>query len=121
MNGTVAAHRPYGYSNFFVPIDHLLRRNGERTSCGSRCAPATTPGGTPGAGIYRNVWLLSAGPVHLAPDGLQIRTPEIDAGGAVVTVAAEVRNRLAGVVAADARVSSCVDADGAVVARARRR
>ena len=25
VNGTVAAHRPYGYSNFFVPIDHLLR------------------------------------------------------------------------------------------------
>jgi hypothetical protein len=24
VNGTAAAHRPYGYSNFFVPIDHLL-------------------------------------------------------------------------------------------------
>jgi beta-galactosidase len=24
VNGTVAAHRPYGYSNFFVPIEHLL-------------------------------------------------------------------------------------------------
>ena len=115
VNGTVAAHRPYGYSNFFVPIDHLLRRDGEnevrvevRAGDDSRWYS--------GAGIYRNVWLLSAGPVFLVPDGLQVRTPEIDANGAIVTVAAEVRNRsLASSQAALA--VELVDADGAVVAR----
>ena len=29
VNGTLAARRPYGYSNFFVPVDHLLRHGAE--------------------------------------------------------------------------------------------
>ncbi len=115
VNGAAAAHRPYGYSNFFVPIDHLVRRDGEnevrvevRAGDDSRWYS--------GAGIYRNVWLLSAGPVFLVPDGLQVRTPEIDAAGAVVTVAADVRNRSQ----ASSRPTlavELVDGDGAVVAR----
>ena len=91
VNGTLAAHRPYGYSNFFVPVDHLLRHDAEnelrvevRAGEDSRWYS--------GAGIYRNVWLLQSGRVHLAPDGLQVRTPEIDDAGAAVVVAVDVRN-----------------------------
>lgn len=92
VNGTVAAHRPYGYSNFFVPVDHLLTRGAENEVRVEARAGHDTRWYS-GAGIYRNVWLLESGRVHLASDGLQIRTPEIDDGGAVVTVTAVVRNR----------------------------
>jgi beta-galactosidase len=91
VNGTAAARRPYGYAKFFVPIDHLVgvgatnevmvtARSGEDSRWYS------------GAGIHRNVWLLRAGRVYLPPDRLEVRTPEVDEVGAVVTVAAVVRN-----------------------------
>jgi beta-galactosidase len=115
VNGSLAAHRPYGYSNFFVPIDHLLCRGGEdELTVEARAADDSR--WYSGAGIYRSVWLLSAGRVYLAPDGLQVRTPEVDAEGAIVTVAAGVRNCSP----ASSRATLCVelvDADGAVVAR----
>ena len=38
---------------------------------------------------------LAVGPVHLVPDGLDVRTPEVDDDGAVVAVATVVRNRVA--------------------------
>ena len=44
-----------------------------------------------GGGIYRSVWLLQGGRVHLVPGGLQVVTPEIDDDLAVVAVSAEVR------------------------------
>jgi beta-galactosidase len=49
--------------------------------------------GPTAAGNYRDVWLLLAGLVHIAPQGLQVLTPEIDEHGAVIAVATEVRNR----------------------------
>jgi beta-galactosidase len=115
VNGTVAAHRPYGYSNFFVPIDHLLRRDGE-DELRVEARAADDSRWYSGAGIYRDVWLRSAGPVHLAPDGLAVRTPEIDGDGAVVTVAAVVRNQSPVSSQATLRVE-VIDAGGAVVAR----
>ncbi|MCU1388121.1 MAG: glycoside hydrolase family 2 sugar binding [Ilumatobacteraceae bacterium] len=91
VNGAVAGHRPYGYSRFLVPIEHLIRFGAEnelvvtaRTVDDSRWYT--------GVGIYRNVWLLSGGPVHFVADRLEVRTPEIDDAGAVVVVAADVRN-----------------------------
>ena len=92
VNGTIAAHRPYGYSNFFVPIDHLLRHDAENV-LRVEVKAGDDSRWYSGAGIYRNVWLLRSGRVHLAPDGLQVRTPEIDAAGAVVVVAVDVRNQ----------------------------
>jgi len=116
VNGAVAARRPYGYSNFFVPIDHLLREGAEnevhvevRAGNDSRWYS--------GAGIYRSVWLLRSGPVHFAPDGLQVRTREIDDGGAVVAVQACVDNESGATSNAVLRVE-ILDADGGVVARA---
>ena len=38
----------------------------------------------PGAGLYRNVWLVKTPPVHVAQWGVFVTTPEItDAGGQV--------------------------------------
>jgi beta-galactosidase len=91
VNGTAAAHRPYGYSNFFVPIDHLVRAGENEVHVAASARDDSR--WYSGAGIYRNVWLWRGGRLHLAPDGLCVRTPEIDDDGAVVTVAAVVRNQ----------------------------
>jgi beta-galactosidase len=115
VNGTVAARRPYGYSNFFVPIDHLLQRGDENEIRVDVRAGDDSRWYT-GAGIYRNTWLLSAGPVYLEPEGLEVRTPEVDSDGTVVAVRAAVRNRSLTTSQATLAVE-VLDAEGAVVAR----
>jgi beta-galactosidase len=114
VNGTVAAHRPYGYSNFCVPIDHLLTP-GAANELRVEVRAGNDTRWYSGAGIYRNVWLLESGRVHLAPDGLQVRTPEIDDHRATLAVAAVVRNQSAAPCTATLRFE-VQDADGAVVA-----
>ena len=69
----------------------------------------------PGVGIYRSVWLLQGGPVHLAPGGLQVLTPEIDDDVAAVSVAVDVRNRSGATSDAVVR-SELLDREGSVVA-----
>ncbi len=114
VNDSLAAHRPGGYSDFVVEVDNLIRvgepnelRVEARTHADSRWYP--------GVGIYRSVWLLQAGPVHLAPGGLQVLTPEIDDDVAAVSVAVDVRNRSGAT--SDAMVrTELLDREGSVVA-----
>ncbi len=116
VNGSLVAQRPNGYADFSVQVDHLLRfgapnevRVEARAHDDSRWYS--------GAGIYRNVWLLQGGRVHLVPGGLQVATPEVDDEVALVTVSAEVRNQ--STTASDAVLRlEVLDADGAVVAGA---
>ncbi len=116
VNGTIAATRPYGYSTFSVPIDHLLRPDEDNELIVQARAGDDSRWYT-GGGIYRDVWLLEAGPIHLVPGALDVRTPEVDDGGAVVTVAAAVRNRAQTTAVPTLRVE-LMDADGELVARA---
>jgi len=114
VNDSLAAHRPSGYSDFVVEVDHLLRF-GEPNELKVEARTHEDSRWYPGAGIYRSVWLLRAGPVHLAPGGLQVLTPEIDDDVAVVSVAVQVRNR--SVATSDAVVrTELLDQNGSVVA-----
>ena len=115
VNGAVAATHPYGYSQFRVQIDHLLHV-GTDNEIRVEARAHEDSRWYSGAGVYRNVWLLRAGRVHLAPDGLEVRTPEIDDSGAVVVIAAVVRNQSISSSVATVRVE-VLDADGEIVTR----
>jgi beta-galactosidase len=114
VNGTVAAHRPSGYSDFVVEVDHLLRF-GEPNELRVEARSHDDSRWYAGAGIYRSVWLLQAGRVHLSPGHLQVLCPDVDEHVAAVAVAAEVRNlsiyRSSAVLRAE-----LVDVEGSVVA-----
>ena len=71
VNGSFAAQRPHGYSLFRVPIDHLLQNGSNDIRVECRALEDTA--WYSGAGIYRNVWLLSASRVHIGPDGPVVR------------------------------------------------
>ena len=87
VNDALVAHRPGGYSDFIVQIDHLLRF-GETNEVKVEARAHDDSRWYSGAGLYRNVWLLQGGRVHLVPGGLQVATPEIDDDVAVVAVSA---------------------------------
>jgi beta-galactosidase len=116
VNGDLAGRRPYGYSNFSVRLDPLVRF-GEENEIRVDAIASEDSRWYSGAGIYRNVWLAQGGPVHVALDGIGVSTPDVDDDGAVIEVTTEVENDgLARVVAA-VRVE-VLDPTGEVVATA---
>jgi len=114
VNDAVVAHRPGGYSDFTVQVDHLLRF-GEPNEVKVEARAHDDSRWYSGAGIYRSVWLLQAGRVHLVPGGLWLATPEIDDDVAMVAVSAEVRNQSVATSNAVLRVE-ILAADGGCVA-----
>ena len=116
VNDTLVAHRPGGYSDFTVQVDHLLRF-GEPNEVKVDARAHDDSRWYSGGGIYRSVWWLQGGRVHLVPGGLQVVTPEIDDDVAVVAVSAVVRNQSIAASNAVLRVE-LLDADGVVAAGA---
>ncbi len=113
VNDTLALHRPSGYADFVVEVDHLFRF-GETNELRVEALSHDDSRWYSGAGIYRNAWLLQAGRVHLTPGGLQVACPDIDDGMAAVVVVAEVRNcSLAG--SSAVLRTELLDAEGSVL------
>ena len=91
VNGDYAGQRPYGYSLFRVDADRFLRFGADNEIRVEARAHQDSRWYT-GAGIYRDTWLLTGGLVRIAPDGVRVTTPDIDAERAVVEVATTVEN-----------------------------
>jgi hypothetical protein len=92
LNGHHLGNRPYGYSSFHYDLAPYLRSDAlnvlaVRVNVEQPCSRWYS-----GAGIYRHVWLTTASPVHVAPWGTCITTPEITATQAAVRVRTTVRN-----------------------------
>jgi beta-galactosidase len=91
VNGDYAGQRPYGYSLFRVDAGRFLRFGQDNEIRVEARAHQDSRWYT-GAGIYRDTWLLTGGPVRIGPDGVRVATPDIDAERAVVEVATRVEN-----------------------------
>ncbi|WP_328609529.1 DUF4982 domain-containing protein [Amycolatopsis sp. NBC_00345] len=91
LNGALAAHRPYGYSRFFVPIDRFLRY-GEANTIRVEATSDQDSRWYPGAGLIRPVTLHRSGLLHLAPEGPRFSAPQVADDLAVVRVEARIDN-----------------------------
>ena len=114
VNGSFAGHHPYGYTGFALAIDHLAR-HGDDNEIRVEVIAQEDARWYSGAGIYRNVKLVTGELVHLALDSLFVMTPELDDEIAVVQVNAVLENDGA-VTTATSVVTEIVDDRGAVVA-----
>jgi len=93
LNGHKLGGRPYGYSSFELELTPFLNF-GQDNVIAVRLAPEDRSSRWyPGAGIYRNVWLVTTGPVHVAHWGTYVTTPEVSNASATVLVRTDVRNR----------------------------
>ena len=117
INGIFAKKHVNGYTPFTVAIDEYLRfgqENEIRVQVRGTALPCSR--WYPGLGIYRDVWLLRSGRVHLAPCGLRLRTLTCDPALAVVCADCEIAND--GTRPVQARAELIVrDADGNEAAR----
>lgn len=118
VNGHHAGHRPNGYVSFMYDITPYVEYGAENTIAvrvdHSRYADSRW---YTGSGIYRNVWLVSSGEIHIAQWGVFAYPKFADVKKAELAVSVEVENGSAK--AAYLTVTNeLVSPDGKVAARA---
>jgi len=93
INGTSIGVQPYGYTSFRYDLTPHLEIGKENiiavrvdNSQQKNCRWYS------GSGIYRNVWLEVTSPIHVAPWGVAITTPEVTDLMATVRVKTTVKN-----------------------------
>ena len=115
LNGHELGGRPYGYSSFEFDLTPDIKFGADNVVAVRLMPEEASSRWYPGAGIYRNVWLVTTGPVHVAHWGTYVITPEVSEASATVSVKSEIRNRNAQ--PASARVETAIlDAAGKQVA-----
>lgn len=95
VNGTEVAYWPFGYNAFIAPLDgvavpgqNILEVDLENYNKASRWYP--------GAGLYRNVHLVSTSRVHIPVWGTYVTTPEVTAAHATVKLQMEIEGAAKG-------------------------
>jgi beta-galactosidase len=116
LNGKRVGGRPYGYESFALDLTSQIKF-GEENVLAVRLMPEERSSRWyPGAGIYRNVWLIVTGPQRVAQWGTYVTTPTVTDAKATVNVRTELENR----VSQPARVTletAILDAAGKQVGR----
>ncbi len=120
MNGRLLGHRPNGYVPLVYDVTDAVRLGEENTIAvrvdHSRSADSRW---YTGSGIYRNVCLVRAERLHLAPFGIFVRTERADDKSARIRIETEIQNE-ASSRAEVVLLHELLASDGKIVASVRR-
>lgn len=92
LNGNFVGEWPYGYSSFSFDLTPYIKYDAENVLAVRLHNMDKSSRWYPGSGIYRNVWLTSATPVHVAHWGSYVTTPVVEEDIATVNVETKVAN-----------------------------
>lgn len=93
INGEFLGKRPYAYSTFNYDLTPHIRLNTTNViAVRVDHSVAADSRWYVGSGIYRHVWLIVTGPVHLARHGVFVTTPQVTAERSRVDVETQVQN-----------------------------
>jgi beta-galactosidase len=106
VNGRFAGGWPYGYASFRLNVTRFLNPGADNVLAVRLENPPLSSRWYPGAGIFRNVWLVAESAVHVEHWGVYVTTPRVSADSALVTVTAVAHNGTAA--KAQARVSTAI-------------
>jgi beta-galactosidase len=95
LNGELLGHRPYGYVSFYYELTPHLRVG--LNTIAVRVDDSQQPASRwyPGAGINRQVRLVTVSDAHIVPWGTFVTTPSVSAASATVHVRSTVTNESA--------------------------
>jgi beta-galactosidase len=93
LNGEWIGRWPYGYSSFRLDLSEHVRPGEENVLAIRLDNKDQSSRWYGGAGLYRDVWLVKTGPLHLAHNGVFAWTERADAGSAVVKVTGEMAGK----------------------------
>jgi len=86
LNGKFVGGWTYGYSSFRLDLTPYLNFGGENVISVRLENPPESSRWYPGAGIYRNVWLVKTSKIHVAQWGTFVTTPEVSKDSANVRI-----------------------------------
>ena len=93
VNGKHLGHYPYGYTSFYYDITPYLNPVGQSNVVAVEVKnEGLNTRWYSGSGIYRHTWLTMVNPVHIAPWGVYVSSPNISAQKASVEVVTTVSN-----------------------------
>lgn len=92
LNGQFVGGWPYGYASWRVDLTPFLKVGADNVLAIRLDNPPTSSRWYPGGGIYRNVWLVKTGPVHIAQWGTFVTTPIVAKESATVDIQIDVQN-----------------------------
>jgi beta-galactosidase len=91
-NGHFVGGWPYGYSSFRLDLTPYAKPGSDNVLSIRLDNPDNSSRWYPGAGIYRNVWLVKTNPVHVGQWGTFITTPKVSTEAATVAVNITIAN-----------------------------
>ncbi|HTG38924.1 glycoside hydrolase family 2 TIM barrel-domain containing protein, partial [Sphingomonas sp.] len=92
LNGKLVGGWPYGYNSWRLDLTPHIVPGGKNQLAIRLDNPMESSRWYPGGGIYRNVWLTTTDPVHVAHWGTKVTTPNVSKDSAQVDLALTVEN-----------------------------
>lgn len=100
LNGRFVGGWPYGYASFRLNLTPYVKPGGKNVLAIRLDNPvpkdtdwrSATTRWYPGAGMYRNAWLVTTAPIHVGQWGTYITTPEVSKASAGVSLRISVDN-----------------------------
>jgi len=92
LNGHLVGGWPYGYSSFRLDLTPYVEPGTENVLAVRLDNPPNSSRWYPGSGLYRNVWLVKAAPIHVAHWGVFVTTPVVSAEAATVLADVTLQN-----------------------------
>lgn len=114
-NGRLVGGWPYGYASWRVELTGALNFGGENLIAIHLDNPPASSRWYPGAGLYRDVWLVKTSAQRVAPWGVFVRSREVSPASAVLDLSVTLENRAA--VAAEVEIATelfALDAAGRI-------
>jgi beta-galactosidase len=119
LNGQFLGGWAYGYSSFEVDLTPHLKVGANNVIAIRLDNPNTSSRWYPGGGLYRNVWLVKTGPVHVTHWGVYVTTPEVTKDSATVSVKVDVSNETPGAASVSVKTDIyALDANGKITGAA---
>jgi beta-galactosidase len=92
LNGKLVGGWPFGYASWRLDLTPFVQVGGDNTLVVRLDNPPDSSRWYPGAGIYRNVWLVKTSPVHVGQWGTKLTTPEVSRQAATVNLEVTIQN-----------------------------
>jgi len=92
LNGSLVGGWPYGYNSWQLDLTPYVVPGGENQLAIRIDNPNYSARWYPGAGIYRNVWLIKTNPVHVGQWGTYITTKNVSKTSATINLAVIIDN-----------------------------
>jgi beta-galactosidase len=92
LNGKLVGGWPFGYASWRLDLTSYVKPGGTNVLAIRLDNPPNSSRWYPGAGIYRNVWLVKTSPVHIGNWGTYLTTPQISPQAATVDLQVTVDN-----------------------------